>query len=78
MSDELTKETIHEELIRKKEAGYAALSPVARLISQQISEVRVAHLLTKIILGIASATLAVSIAFTVGIAFIVIPLLTRN
>ena len=78
MAEELAKETAHEELIRKADAGSAALSPVVRLISQQISEVRATHRLTKLILGIAIATLAVGIASAVGIAFIVIPLLTRN
>jgi hypothetical protein len=73
MGEESKKETTPEALIHKAEAGAAALSPVvARLISQQITEVRAIHRLTKIVLGIAIAILAV------GIASIVIPLLTGN
>jgi hypothetical protein len=73
MREESTQETTPEDLIRKAEAGAAALSPVvARLISQQINEIRATYRLTKVILGIAIATLAV------GIASVVIPLLTRN
>ena len=73
MREESTREETPEELIRKAEAGAAALNPVvARLISQQINEVRATYRLMKIILGITMATLAVAIAS------IVIPLLTRN
>jgi hypothetical protein len=78
MRDEPPKEMAYEELLHKAEAGAAALSPVVRLISQQISEVRATRRLTKVILGIALVILAVGIASAVGIAFIVIPLLTRN
>jgi hypothetical protein len=78
MRDEPPKEMAYEELLHKAEAGAAALSPVVRLISQQISEVRATRRLTKVILGIAIVILAVGIASAVGIAFIVIPLLTRN
>lgn len=78
MRDKPPKEMAYEELLHKAEAGAAALSPVVRLISQQISEVRATRRLTKVILGIAIVILAVGIASAVGIAFIVIPLLTRN
>ena len=76
MKEGSTKETASEEIIRKAEAGAAALRPVARLISQQIHEVRATYRLAKIILGIAMATLVVGIVSL--IMPLLMPLLTRN
>lgn len=79
MGQESTDEQTPEELIHKAEAGAAALNPViVRLISQQITEARATYRLTKCVLGIAIATLAVGIASAVGVAFIIIPLLSGN